>query len=90
MPFFRQSLTTKRLYAPVYFILGGVRGLQGCVITRETDRTLDVWELGSEKTHSWYLLQTNYDHWTTPPFFDDRVAPGERCMNRFGPQVLLV
>ena len=20
----------------------------------------------------WYLLQTNYDHWTSPPFFDNR------------------
>ena len=37
-------------------------------------------ELGSEsdmtKSGSWFLLQTNYDPWKKPPFFDDRRNPG--------------
>jgi acid ceramidase len=33
---------------------------------------------------SYYVLQTNYDHWTQPPWFDDRVDPGMQCMNETG------
>ncbi len=33
----------------------------------------------------WYVLETNYDHWEQPPFFDDRRYPAEDCMNEFGP-----
>ena len=32
----------------------------------------------------WYLLQTNYDPWTKPPFYDDRRTPGNICMKEWG------
>ena len=28
--------------------------------------------------------QTNYDHWKSPPFFDDRRKPGMECMDSYG------
>ena len=32
----------------------------------------------------WYLLQTNYDNWEEPPFYDDRRTPGKICMKEMG------
>ena len=29
----------------------------------------------------WYVLQTNYDNWKNPPFFDDRRTTGLKCMS---------
>ena len=44
-------------------------------------------ELGSEsdmtKSGSWFLLQTNYDPWKKPPFFDDRRNPGIKVWSVF-------
>lgn len=30
---------------------------------------------------SWFVLQTNYDHWKPPLVIDDRRTPGTECMN---------
>jgi len=76
----KQLLTDTRLLAPVYFILGGNQSGEGCVITRDLNDA-DVWELGSDPS-KWFLVQTNYDHWNNPPFFDDRRTPTIRCMNK--------
>lgn len=58
---------------------------QGCIITRDRDNA-DLVTLGSEKTGSgsWFLVQTNYDHWKNPPFFDDRRTPAIQCMTENG------
>nr|XP_014351031.1 PREDICTED: N-acylethanolamine-hydrolyzing acid amidase-like isoform X3 [Latimeria chalumnae] len=29
----------------------------------------------------WYRVETNYDHWTTPPPFDDRRTPAIKALN---------
>jgi len=31
-----------------------------------------------------FEVQTNYDHWTQPPWFDDRTVPAENGMNALG------
>lgn len=36
---------------------------------------------------NWYILQTNYDNWKNPPFYDDRRTPGMKCMNKKGSDV---
>ena len=54
--------------------------LQGVVITRARTKADNVWELDIKK-NVWYLLETNYDHWTVPPFYDDRRTPGNNCMH---------
>lgn len=77
----KRMLSKTRLLAPVYFILGGTKPGEGSVITRDRD-DYNVVNLGSSATGSgsWYLVQTNYDHWKEPPFFDDRRTPANRCM----------
>ncbi|KAK7070431.1 N-acylsphingosine amidohydrolase (acid ceramidase) [Halocaridina rubra] len=81
----KELLSETRLLAPVYFILAGTKAGEGSVITRDRSNA-NVLELGSNKngSGSWYLVQTNYDHWKTPPFFDDRRTPANRCMMEGG------
>lgn len=75
------NLSNGALIADVYYIVGGVSANQGAVISRNRLNATDVWVLNS--TH-WYEVQTNYDHWTQPPWFDDRVIPAEKAMNALG------
>lgn len=58
---------------------------QGCVITRDRDN-FNMLSLDSKSinTKLWFLVQTNYDHWKTPPFFDDRRTPATKCLNEAG------
>lgn len=77
----KDQLSQTKLLAPVYFILGGNRTGQGCVITRTRTNTLDIWELDL-MLGRWYVLETNYDHWDKPMFLDDRRTPAMKCMNQ--------
>jgi acid ceramidase len=82
----QKMLARPRLVAPVYFILVGTKSNQGCVITRSRSK-FDIWNIGEKHEYqngSWYLVQTNYDHWEKPPFFDDRRSPAIQCMDEFG------
>ena len=78
-----QTLRTRDLIAPAYFIVGGVNPEEGVVLTRDQFRLVDEWKLNSSSNgiESWYLLETNYDHWIAPPAKDDRRTPGMRAMN---------
>jgi len=60
--------------------------IQACIITRSRLGTLDLWQLGSNGS-SWYILETNYDHWKPPLFLDDRRTPAHRCMNNMTQKV---
>ncbi|XP_076877419.1 N-acylsphingosine amidohydrolase (acid ceramidase) 1a [Brachyhypopomus gauderio] len=77
----KKQLAMTKLLAPAYFILGGNRTGQGCVITRTRVNTLDIWEIDL-KLGRWYVLETNYDHWEDPFFLDDRRTPAMKCMNK--------
>jgi len=80
----QKQLAKTALIAPVYFILGGNSSGEGCVITRGQYKA-DIWNLGTasySQKSLWYLLQTNYDHWERPPFFDNRRGPGIGCMDK--------
>jgi acid ceramidase len=71
------------LLAPAYYILGGLKANEGCVITRG-QKKVEVWTIGESslsQNSSWYLVQTNYDNWKKPPFWDDRRTPAIQCMN---------
>jgi len=39
---------------------------------------------------TWYILETNYDHWKQPFFLDDRRTPAKRCMNAMTQQVIIL
>ena len=70
------------LIAPAYFIIGGVVPSQATVLTRNQSSLIDAWTLNPSSTHfdSWFLIETNYDHWTQPPADDDRRDLGIKYM----------
>ena len=59
--------------------------LKAAVVTRNRANSEDVWQLSAEK--SFYLAETNYEHWKAPLFIDDRITPTNTCMNKFGQDV---
>ena len=73
-------LADKSLIAPCYIIVGGVKPREGVVITRDRIALLDQWRIDSSEGR-WYVLETNYDHWTTPPPDDDRRDPAIHAMD---------
>jgi hypothetical protein len=54
------------------------------IIVRDREKVAGSVSLGQEedqtKSGSWFLLQTNYDYWKSPPFYDDRRTPGITVM----------
>lgn len=73
-------LANTEMLAPAYFIVGGTKSGEACVITRSRQKTVDMWKMDKSKGE-WFLLETNYDHWKKPLFIDDRRTPGNKCMN---------
>lgn len=72
-------MADKPLIAPCYIIMGGVKPGEGVVITRDREVVLDLWRINAYKG-KWYVLETNYDRWTTPPASDDRRDPAIKLM----------
>lgn len=81
----KYTLSHTRLLAPVYFILGGVQPGEGTIITRWRDN-FHTDDLGNKLSGSgsWFLVETNYDQWHTPPFYDDRRSPAVHCLKATG------
>ena len=77
-----EVLSTHPVIAPGYLIVGGVGPGEGAVITRGRTSAEDVWWLGSNG--SWFLVETNYDHWKPPPASDDRRDPAVKGMREMG------
>jgi len=76
------DLSDDTLIADVYYILAGTKAGQGAVISRNRMNATDVWRLNSPS--QWYVIETNYDHWEQPPWFDDRVVPAEKALAAIG------
>ena len=51
---------------------------------REVNGT-DLWKMAD--AGGWYILETNYDHWSKPLFVDDRRTPANTCMNKLTQKV---
>ncbi|XP_067386641.1 acid ceramidase [Emydura macquarii macquarii] len=77
----KDQLAKTRLLAPAYYILGGNKSGEGCVITRSRQSALDIWDL-DVNGGTWYVLETNYDRWKAPLVLDDRRTPAMKCMNQ--------
>ena len=75
--------STGPLIAPCYFIVGGSQPGEGVVITRGRWNAVDLWWLKPGQGR-WYILETNYDHWTSPPPTDKRREVAEKAMNQTG------
>lgn len=64
------ALNNTLMVGPSYIILGGVNPGEGAVITREGALSLHLWTLDQAiKNSSFFVIETNYDHWEPPPFF---------------------
>lgn len=70
------------LIAPAYFIIGGVKDNEATILTRNQSSLVDAWKLNSKSDNftQWFLIETNYDHWTQPPANDNRRDPGINAM----------
>lgn len=71
------------LIAPVYLILAGANPGEGAVITRNWTAAVDVWSL-DPSSNRWYVLETNYDHWEEPPWYDERRYYANEGMQAMG------
>ena len=67
--------------APTYYIIGGVSGNEGAVITRNRWDTANYWYLSDT---TWFLVETNYDHWKPQPANDDRADAAIASMTAIG------
>jgi acid ceramidase len=77
-----QILNSTKLIGPGYIILGGAKAGEGVVFTREEEKSIKPLLLSERILNgSFYVLETNYDWWVQPPFFDDRRFPAEDCLN---------
>ncbi|XP_062992054.1 N-acylethanolamine-hydrolyzing acid amidase [Elgaria multicarinata webbii] len=76
-------LSKTPIIADVYYIIGGTTPREGAVITRRRSGPEDIWPL-DPLDGGWYRVETNYDHWTTPPPFDDRRTPAIKALNATG------
>ncbi|XP_069043503.1 N-acylethanolamine-hydrolyzing acid amidase-like [Lepisosteus oculatus] len=71
------------IISDVYYIVAGVQPGEGVVVTRNRRGPADIWPL-DPINGQWYRVETNYDHWTTPPPFDDRRTPAIKALNATG------
>lgn len=76
------KMKTTEFIAPNYLIVGTLQ--EAHVITRSRTKSLNDWKITKNSQDQWFVLQTNYDHWKNPPFYDDRITPGNYCMNEVG------
>ena len=72
----------RRMIAPSYIIFGGLKPNEAAVMTMDQPSANSVWWLGSN--HSWYLVQTNTDHWKPPTLDDKRRNVAINTMNAIG------
>jgi hypothetical protein len=76
------NLVNDPLIADVYYIVAGVSAGEGAVISRNRTTGSDVWMLNAPSR--WFEVETNYDHWTQAPWYDDRVDPANKAMTAMG------
>jgi len=77
-------LNNTEVMAPVYYILGGAKKGEGCVITRAREDSIAPMSINLEDANSFYVLETNYDNDKAPLYLDDRRTPGNECMQKLG------
>ncbi len=74
-------LSTQPIVTYCYYVVAGLRGNEGAIITRVRNYAEDIWYLSDD---SWYIIQTNYDHWKLQPLEDDRVTPAKTILESLG------
>ena len=80
-----ETFETHHLIAPCYLIVGGAGG-EAAVVTRERQSAADTLRLDDPKNpYGFFLVETNYDHWVSPPASDDRRSYTVSHMRDLGP-----
>jgi hypothetical protein len=69
------------IIAEAFYIISGLENNQGAVVTRNRWNLENLWLLNET---TWFLLETNYDHWLPAPKDDDRRDPAIKYMNTVG------
>ncbi|KAM3832120.1 acid ceramidase isoform 3-T3 [Vipera latastei] len=82
----KDKLVNTKLLAPAYFIVGGNKSDEGCIITRSRTATLNIKNLDA-KNGNWFVIETNYDPWKAPLIIDDRRHPAMNCLNQTGQEL---
>ena len=80
-----KKLSTVTLSASCYFIVGGVGPGEAVVITRIRNQARDLWWIGDKTLQSWFMVQTNSDHWKTGDLSSaSRKNAAIKAMNQLG------
>jgi len=80
-------LSETPMIANGYITIGGAAPGEGAILTRNATGTdTDVLRMkdGHPAEAPWYVIQTNYDHWTDAPASDDRRDNGIKSMEAVG------
>jgi len=73
------ELSKLPIVAPVYFIVGGLAGNEGAIITRDRNYAVNVWPMNST-----YIVETNYPPWLPDPPSDPRRTVAEEALEKIG------
>ena len=76
-----EFLATTRVISKCYYIVSGLRKNEGVVLTMHHQGAVDEWWFND---NYWYIVQTNYDHWSPPPIDDDRRVPAMSQLEKIG------
>eukprot|EP01006_Ploeotia_vitrea_P051220 TRINITY_DN67533_c3_g4_i2.p1 TRINITY_DN67533_c3_g4~~TRINITY_DN67533_c3_g4_i2.p1 ORF type:complete len:366 (-),score=34.87 TRINITY_DN67533_c3_g4_i2:435-1532(-) len=78
-----EALKTMKMSAPEYMIMSGPEKHQAAVVTvmgpEEQSRVLTI-----EESSTWFLVQTNYDHWKPDPPNDPRRTVAQNTLKDLG------
>ena len=72
------TLSTRKMTSPSHFIVGGLSGNEGIVISRDEDTPVDTFELSEE---NWFVAITNVDVWEV---YDHRYESAVSYMKDLG------
>mmetsp|Transcript_12807 Transcript_12807/g.30659 ORF Transcript_12807/g.30659 Transcript_12807/m.30659 type:complete len:401 (+) Transcript_12807:50-1252(+) len=86
------ALSGTEMANPAYFIVAGAAKGEGAILSMDRKAAADTWHLYEQSAkdtkhvnpqQDWFRLQTNYDHWTAAPSYDDRRTPGVAHVGEF-------
>ncbi len=79
------ALNDTKMVGPSFMILGGINPGEGAIITRGGPDSYNLWTIANNLHNTnYYVIETNYDHWVKPPFFDNRLTPAMDCLSEVG------
>jgi len=78
------ALAYTPIYVDVYYIMAGSKPGDGVVITRNQTGPRNLWWVNPKVNNTWFVAETNYDHWEPAPWYDDRIYYANKGMEAIG------